>query len=542
MVHVYLKQKFLTCFGLLFCLAGAITFQALTYPVGDVSWLLHVTQLLLQGGHYGKEFFETNPPLILYLYAPAILLQKILSISVITCFRIYVFSLAIALIIFSNALLKKIFEKSNHTIRNALLVAVAFVFLLLPTTEFGQREHLMAMLCLPYLLLTVLHARAEKRESPPPAGGRVRVGVITSTFIGLLAGVGFAIKPYFLITPFLIEIYLILKHRKIFFWMRAETIAIILVLISYLLTIIVFTPEYITKIIPLVNEFYFPALPYSLEQMFFSLPILGWILLVCCYLMGKNQQPHRDFDTIFIIAASGFLLSFILQRALWYYHWLPNLMMSTLLLVKILAGNYVSDQRATLVINNSWLRTRTYLQILIACFTLLASPWLGFSLISYKTITHSSSPTGFVNTMQAVIKKHAANGVIYFLYPFDDGPYPLVDYAPATSYSRFPGLFYLPGLYKLNAHPNAKIDPKKLAQQKQFFIDKITEDFYQHPPTLVFVDTNIWAGYYDNQKFDYLKFFSSDLRFAKLFTCYKYLTERKGFKIYKNHCAKLPRL
>jgi hypothetical protein len=43
----------------------------------DVSWLLEVTKRWLNGGTYGKDFFENNPPLILYLYAPAVLGAKL---------------------------------------------------------------------------------------------------------------------------------------------------------------------------------------------------------------------------------------------------------------------------------------------------------------------------------------------------------------------------------------------------------------------------------------------------------------------------------
>jgi len=69
--------------------------------------------------------------------------------------------------------------------------------------------------------------------------------------------------------------------------------------------------------------------------------------------------------------------------------------------------------------------------------------------------------------------------------------------------------------------------------KKQWILNAVTQDFYKNQPRLVFVDTKIWLGYYNNKKFDYIGFFSQEPEFAKLFRCYAYLTEENGFKIYQ---------
>jgi hypothetical protein len=516
--------KLQTACQLIFCLMLAIVIQTNFYLVGDNSWLLHVTNSLLHGGRYYQDFFETNPPMILYLYTPAVLLVKFSHLSLATGFRIYIFLLTIISLIACNSLLKKIFAPADDRLRRVALVTIAFALWLLVATELGEREHVMIILVLPYLLSAVLRAQSR--------GDRLvaRVG------IGLAAGLGLALKPYFLLAPLLIEIYLLCKTRKLFFFWRAENIAVALVLVLYLISIIIFTPEYFSKILPLVNDLYFPGLPVSLWQMFIGLPVWSWLLLLSCYWLGRDIQPYREFDDIFFLAATAFVVCFIVQRANWYYHWLPALTTQLVLLTKIFASNASA-------IKNNWRKNTSHvLQTIAACFVLIVFIGNGFISTTCKNILTKLAPDNFIKTASQLITQHTAPGsTIYFFFPFVSGAYPLIDYVPASSASRFPGLVFLPGLYKKMLDPAA--NKTEVAQKKQWLIDMVLADFYRQPPALVFVDKRAWRAYFGDKPFDYIKFFSSDPAFNKIFnTCYSHLVDLKSFAVYQNKCAELPDL
>ena len=81
------------------------------------------------------------------------------------------------------------------------------------TASFGQREYLCVVLVMPYLALSA--ARAQENHE---------VDTLGSLLVGLLAGIGFAIKPYFLAVPALIEGALVIRlgWRSIF---RPESVA-----------------------------------------------------------------------------------------------------------------------------------------------------------------------------------------------------------------------------------------------------------------------------------------------------------------------------
>src|SRR5580693_6445502 len=56
----------------------------------DVSCLTYAASKLLLGGTYSNDFFEINPPLIIYLYTPVVLLKQMMSINTFSALQIYV--------------------------------------------------------------------------------------------------------------------------------------------------------------------------------------------------------------------------------------------------------------------------------------------------------------------------------------------------------------------------------------------------------------------------------------------------------------------
>src|SRR6185312_4261955 len=133
-------------------LLAAIFIQAHLQVHGDVGYLLYTAEQVFSGKLYGKEMFETNPPMILYLYSPVIFLAKLTSISVLIWVRIYIFILSIISFSLCYRLSKKFF--SNIAVQHVFMSGVLFTLLLLPAEQFGQREHLFVIFLLPYLLAT----------------------------------------------------------------------------------------------------------------------------------------------------------------------------------------------------------------------------------------------------------------------------------------------------------------------------------------------------------------------------------------------------
>jgi len=206
-----------------FLIVLACLIQSHIFMERDVIYLTNAAHLLLNGGTYSHDFFETNPPMILFLYIPALFIAKLTALNLIDSIRLYFMLLTLISIGLCYHFLKKLFNEPIYI--RSLLTAIAFVLLILPSSQFGQREHLLMILVLPYLFVSMLRLQNKS----------IHWGL--AILIGLLAGLGFSIKPHFLTTFMLIECYFLWTRRSLLGWIRIESSLITVVLIAYLFCI-----------------------------------------------------------------------------------------------------------------------------------------------------------------------------------------------------------------------------------------------------------------------------------------------------------------
>lgn len=333
---MYLRKQqhvfFLSVIVCIYVLAWIV--QCRLFLSWDVSYLMHATMRLLSGGTYSKDFFNPNPPMILYLYIPPVVFSQILTWNIILTFRIYIFILASLSIFISYLLVRKIFLKQDDLLVRIFVVTLSSVFLVLPLYEFGQREHLLVILTMPYLLSIVYQLQGNIINK--------RYAIV----VGLLAGLGFAIKPQFLIMLLLVELYYTAYKKNIFAWMRVETGIILGIITIHAAVIFFFYPDYLSIIIPYVMRNYY----YGIGQSWHDVACYP-IAIFCCiailfYAVRVKNSPYGILNTILLIALIGFLFSYFLQRTIYYYHIVPAFSLAILLCV-LLFSLFVSKSRIT---------------------------------------------------------------------------------------------------------------------------------------------------------------------------------------------------
>ena len=226
----------------------AFFLQSQTYLNGDVAYLLHVSKLLISGGTYITDFYETNPPMILFIYAPVAYISQVTHFDPAMLMRIYIILLALLSIACCYHITQKIFKSDDNKVASGFLYTLLFVFLFLPANEFGQREHIYLLLSLPYFLCAILRT---------PSYSFAKISYPFAILIGIIAAVGVGLKPFFLIPIILVELFLMFYNRKFFTCLRVETITFAIVLSLYLISVIVFHPLYIQILLPLISDLYF---------------------------------------------------------------------------------------------------------------------------------------------------------------------------------------------------------------------------------------------------------------------------------------------
>ena len=162
--------------------------------------ILDVSGRWVGGEKLYVEIIDENLPLTFIVHALPVLTAKILPGSVPFWFTAWVVA-GIFASFFACRRLVRLVPSADHALTEALLPPVLlFLFTVLPNEHFGQREHIMFVACAPYLIASM--ARAE--------GVQLTRG--SAIAIGLVAGVAFAMKPYYLAIPAAVELYLLIRR------------------------------------------------------------------------------------------------------------------------------------------------------------------------------------------------------------------------------------------------------------------------------------------------------------------------------------------
>jgi len=222
----------------------AIFLQTLFNANLDAVWLLHCADSILHDGTYYYNFIEVNPPLILYFYMPAIFLSTVFNITPYIALIIYLFFFVILILIINYFLLKKIFCSQPNLTWLFLFIFTA-CFTVLPLNQFSERENLAVILILPYLLFTGL--RLQNKSTSHFAG----------FIFGILAAIGLSFKPYFVPVFLFIEIYYLYAKRNLLAWIKIETLTILVFMIIYLVSTIIFSLPFFLRCCRLRKSYIF---------------------------------------------------------------------------------------------------------------------------------------------------------------------------------------------------------------------------------------------------------------------------------------------
>lgn len=470
----------------------------------DVSLLLNITKQTLAGGTYSNDFFTPNPPMILYLYMPTVLISKLFSINIIIIFRIYIFFLALCSFFLSSHLAKKIFQDKNQLLFHLFLVTMLAVFLILPSYQFGQRDHLLAIFSMPYLLLVTLRLQGQSINNYFAIG------------IGLFAALGFGIKPQFLCAPMLIELYYCYRQKSIVAWMRPETISILLLLLIYTISVFQLFPDYIHIIIPYMLQNYYTSISTPWIDLMLNKTALFCVFAIAFYLTQLEDNAQKTLITILCIACIGYLISYLSQHTPFFYHLIPAFSIAILLFVLVFGS-----------LMHHYKHVFTYT---LGLFIFLFPTYLTYTNYIFAIDNKNTVVRNLITFMQTQPPHQS-------IYVFSEANYacPLINYMDATFNQRFDCMWMIGDLIKQRSmQGDAKIrEYIKNNKDKYFFLNIISGDLRRHKPDLVFVDINRintgLNGFYSH--FDYLSYFLENETFRNEWKSYQYLATIGGGSI-----------
>ncbi len=229
----------------------------------------------------------------------------------------------------------RLLRRIESAISRETLWALAFgfiaVFAVMPARDFGQRDHLLALLCLPYLLAAVLAAHP---------GQTARPSTLVLWLLGIATGLGLCLKPHHLLIFIAIELALVLKRRSPRTLFRPEPWAILLTGLVYLAAVRHLTPTYLSGIVPLLRDVYWAIGSLTIRQLIgesLQLHILAAIALALFFVVrslktSASLSVFTSTSASLLLAGIASTVAYYLQGTGWYYQQIPALSFFTLAL------------------------------------------------------------------------------------------------------------------------------------------------------------------------------------------------------------------
>ena len=437
--------------------AAAIALRHLLASNTDVSWLLTVGERILDGQRLYVDVIETNPPMAVLVYMPAIIIARAFGLPV----EAVTDGLVFASIFVSLAIVARILKGSwvAAGLNGWRFATFAFfVLAILPMQTFGQREHIAIIELLPLLALLAVRMN----------GGQSSVWLAVIAGIG--AGLAVSFKPHFALGLFCAVACFTIYLRS---WKRAFTPEILTaaaVILLYAASMVAFFPAYFTIIVPLVRDIYIPV-GVSWQTLLEKPPLLIWAVAIVTTIALKRQDKIDAACLLLLATSLGFTAAFFLQRKGWPYHSYPMLALVILALGHALMSDAYGAGRAVRAI----------------AMGLFAALLMGS--MSWFNVTLDARP------LQAAVARLGPNPKILAITVEPAFGHPLVRALNGTWVSRQQGLWVGGYIEYMRQHgiigpePHPELDAYA-ARERAMLI----EDINRIKPSVVLVDNLISGG------------------------------------------------
>lgn len=470
--------------------------RALLPTNGDAAWYLYMAGAVLDGARPYVDIVDTNPPLVLLLNMGVVAFARGLGLSPLLVFPTLVASLAaIAL-----WLTWRIIRPWPLALRQASLLAWSFLLLVHVGNMYGQREHLLLILILPYACAAVVTAD----------GGRLPTGLAIAT--GLMAGIGFGLKPFFLPAAAAVEVYLVARRG----WrsaLRPQAVAMGVVWLAYAALLLAWTPQYLD-----VARRFAPLYPYHqprgpvLAPSSWRLPLVSLAFALAWW--GGRRCGVRSWAAVQGLLAMYLALGVYLTGKGWQYHWYP----AEAIALALLAGS-VGLAAARSQPAHAWARAAILALVVPAVSMMDIVEWCALSgrdiaaLRLVRTEGHDREPVLVLSTWV-----HRS--------------FPMINEVGATWAMRHPMLwqvaaFYADGSWKPgHFHRLAAMRPTE-----RRFVGEVAADFARNRPVLLLVDNDPPTP--SLRGFDFLAYLSLDPMFARTLADYEFVAFTTHFRVYR---------
>jgi hypothetical protein len=497
----------------LFLFLGVVSYFR-SYATPDTGFLLDEAGRMLTGRPLYADLVDMNPPLTALLNVVVVVVARHLSLPEIVVFKVAFTSAVLGLLCLAAWLVRRLLPDEVAT-RRLVLILLAFAVFSLAGQDFGQREHLVLALILPYLLAAAIRVQ----------GRLLSVGPAVLT--GILAASAFAIKPHFVLLWPAVEIYVRLSKRVLRSKLLPETVAIGVVLALYTVGTLLWAPDYF-RIIGLFAAPYSRFLYVPFWQLLFRGP--GALLIVFSLLafaaLGRRARPPQPVR-VFAVGALACLVAGAAQQKGFSYHFYPALALATVVL-GLVSWNHAGATR-------HWVSSVYRITAVSLFTTVMIVVCVRDAVFAVQPIADPEQEQ--MERMLPLVRARAAGGPVYVMSYNISSAYPLLNYAGAHSASRFAQLWILASAYMdqlRGSRPLRYHTPGEMSPSERFLNRAVLEDLRDRRPRLLVVlkharDLPV-NGF---RRLNYIAYFSRDPRIASELGRYQLVADLGEFEVFE---------
>ncbi len=482
----------------------------------DAQWILNVAGRVLGGERLYRDILEINPPLVIWLQMPVAWVAREIGVPAAVLYRVTVV-LGGLLLTWLTRLIRWPDSRDQSMHARWMPALTLGVLLLLPGGAFGQREQLISMLLLPAIVLAA--AREEGRTVRPPL----------ACCAGVAAGVGIALKPYFVVTWACLWAYRTFTIKRPPY-LGVEDFSVIVVGLVYVASVAIFAPAFFD----LVRTFAGPYAAYTTmtrAQILFDTAAVIWFV-VAVVAWRVRRDPGRDpLGAGLAIAAAAGLLAAVWQGKGWTYHFLPAVSWSVLLGVHALASRPRPGIHATQRVAR------------LASAAVLALSWVplvggAVAQLRLTELIGIARPQDANSELQHAVQRELGARSILVLSSDMTGSQPWIGELGLLSRNSWSCLWVPAVAYQTRWNGNPRVPLRAISDMgdaERVAFASVLKDFVVRPPDLLVVETRekneSFTGYPGG--FDHLAYYGMDKRFASCLSHYRLDAEPRGFRVFR---------
>lgn len=505
-------------------LVVGVTFAAQSAAVGaaDIAYFLYSAGRVLDGARLYRDVVDMNPPAIFAFNVPIVWLSRLIHVSDFVLYRFTAFAVVGAALLFLRRLLSRYALAERPAERRYVLLWLCIILFPLAREDFGQREHLILALLLPYVAL----ALARLRLRPVGRGDAI--------IAGMLAGLAMALKPPFVIAVIAVEAWYRQREAGARWRVTAELATAVGAAAAYLTAVVTLTPDYLRLVGVLGSTFmiYLRSSPLTLLTTPGAL-LTAFALLAAVAARGTGRDAEAQ--GIIVAAMLGSFLAGLVQQKDLRYHFYPAFALATLGLALLAART--APQRVS---------ARAYGDIARSVVAAIALVVLGRAIIEAVgggggERRERAEFRGFVD---AVRTRARGEPVAMLSYQMASA-FPLVNYAGVRLASRFACLWILPASYwdaLTGDGPIVYRPPVEMGAPEQLLNRAVGEDLLAARPRLLLILRPFPdQAPYGFRRLNYVAYFGRDPRLSAVFAGYQWVSTEGAFDLFERVGPDAPR-